>query len=137
MDRSLYRYIFTHSKRSQIILLILILVMMPVVYITLELPKLIVNQAIEGEEVPESLFGIELDQIRYLFILCLGFLLSVVVSGLLKFRINVIRGSLGEKVLRGFRYTLYEQVLRFPLPRFKHVSQGEIIPMITAKVPLI
>ncbi len=133
MDRSLYRYIFTHSKRSQIILLILILVMMPVVYITLELPKLIVNQAIEGEEVPESLFGIELDQIRYLFILCIGFLLSVVVSGLLKFRINVIRGSLGERVLRGFRYTLYEQVLRFPLPRFKHVSQGEIIPMITAE----
>ena len=100
MDRSLYRYIFKHSKRSQIVLLILILAMMPVVYVTLELPKLIVNQAIEGEEVPESLMGYELDQIRYLFILCIGFLLSVIVSGLLKLRINVIRGSLGEKVLR-------------------------------------
>jgi ABC-type multidrug transport system fused ATPase/permease subunit len=133
MDRSLYRYIFKHSKRSQIVLLILILAMMPVVYVTLELPKLIVNQAIEGEEVPESLFGFEMDQIRYLFILCIGFLLSVIITGLLKLRINVIRGSLGEKVLRGFRYTLYEQVLRFPLPRFKQVSQGEIIPMITAE----
>ncbi len=133
MDRSLYRYIFKHSKRSQIVLLILILAMMPVVYVTLELPKLIVNQAIEGEEIPESLMGYELDQIRYLFILCIGFLLTVIISGLLKLRINVIRGSLGEKVLRGFRYTLYEQVLRFPLPRFKQVSQGEIIPMITAE----
>lgn len=133
MDRSLYRYIFVNSKNSQILLLALILLMMPVVYITLELPKMIVNQAIEGEEIPEALFGYEMDQIRYLFVLCVCFLLTVVVSGLLKYKINVIRGTLGEKVLRGFRYTLYEQVLRFPLPRFKHVSQGEIIPMITAE----
>jgi len=36
--------------------------------------------------------------------------------------------------LQRFRYQLYERVLRFRLPRFKKMSAGEIIPMITAEV---
>ena len=37
-------------------------------------------------------------------------------------------------MLRRLRYELYARVIRFPLPRFRKVSQGEIIPMITAEV---
>jgi len=133
MDRSLYRYILKLSGRQQLWLLALVLLSMPIVYITLELPKLIVNRAIGGEGIPDTLFGFPMDQIKYLFVLCVAFLLAVTVAGLVKYFINVIRGVIGEQVLRQFRATLYEQVLRFPLPTFKRVSQGEIIPMITAE----
>ena len=133
MDRSLYRYILKLSSRQQLLLLGLVLFSMPIVYITLELPKLIVNRAIGGDAVPATLLGYPMDQIKYLVVLCLGFLLAVTIAGLLKYIINVVRGVIGEQVLRQFRATLYEHVLRFPVPMFKRVSQGEIIPMITAE----
>ena len=133
MDRSLYRYILKLSARQQLLLLSLVLLSMPIVYVSLELPKQIVNQAIGGENVPDTLFGYPMDQIKYLVVLCLAFLSVVCIGGLLKYVINVVRGVIGEQVLREFRATLYEQVLRFPVPMFKRVSQGEIIPMITAE----
>ncbi len=133
MDRSLYRYIYKRSAKQQLVLLVLVLLSMPIVYILLEIPKLIINQAIGGEDVPESLFGYPMDQIKYLIVLCVAFLIMVTVAGLLKYFINVMRGVIGERVLLHFRSTLYEQVLRFPLPMFKRMSQGEIIPMITSE----
>ena len=133
MDKSLYRYILKLSAVQQLLLLLLVLLSMPVVYITLELPKLIINQAIGGEDVPDALFGFPMNQINYLVVLCLAFLFAVIVAGLLKYAINVVQGVIGEQILRKFRASLYEQVLRFPLPMFKRVSQGEIIPMITAE----
>ena len=133
MDRSLYRYILKLSGKQQLWLLVLVLLSMPIVYVTLELPKLIVNRAIGGEGIPANLFGYQMDQIKYLVVLCVAFLCAVTFAGLVKYFINVKRGVVGEQVLRQFRATLYEQVLRFPLPTFKKVSQGEIIPMITAE----
>ena len=38
------------------------------------------------------------------------------------------------RMLRRLRYMLYARILRFPLPQFRKVSQGELIPMITAEV---
>ena len=66
--------------------------------------------------------------------LCGAFLALVCVNGAFKYFINVYRGKLGEQMLRRLRYDLYARVLRFPLPHFRKVSQGEIIPMITAEV---
>ncbi len=37
-------------------------------------------------------------------------------------------------MLRRLRYMLYSSILRFRLPRFRRVSGGELIPMITAEV---
>ena len=62
------------------------------------------------------------------------FLALVLINGAFKYRINTLKGRLGERMLRRLRYELYARVLRFPLPRFRKVSQGEIIPMITAEV---
>ncbi|MEE8273031.1 MAG: ABC transporter ATP-binding protein, partial [Alphaproteobacteria bacterium] len=70
----------------------------------------------------------------YLFALSGLFLVLVVLNGAFKYFINVYRGQLGERMLRRLRYELYSRVLRFRLPRFKRMSQGEIIPMITGEV---
>lgn len=133
MEFSLYRYILQHSRRQQILLTFLTFCTFPVVYITLELPKIIVNDAIEGGAVPEQVWGFSVDQVSYLFILCGAFLLAVIANGAIKYVINVYRGALGERLLQQLRYELYQRLLRFPLPHFKRVSQGELIPLITAE----
>jgi putative ABC transport system ATP-binding protein len=132
MEPSLFKYILMHSKRDQILLVMLSLSTLPLVYITLELPKRIIN-LLEGMVVPESIFGYTLDRLDYLFLLSFAFLLVVAGSGGLKYLLNVYRGSLGEHLLRRLRYELYQRILLFPLPHFKRVSSGELIPMITAE----
>ncbi|MDJ0957631.1 MAG: ABC transporter transmembrane domain-containing protein [Arenicellales bacterium] len=133
MDPSIYRYILKHTLKDQIYLMLLTAASMPFVYISLEIPKKIINEAIGGENIPDEIFGFDIDQITYLLILCGVFLLLVFINGGLKYLINVYRGVLGERMLRRFRYELYSRILRFPLPHFKRTSQGEIIPMITAE----
>ena len=132
MEPSLYRYILNHSRNDQIGLVILSLISLPLVYITLELPKKIINM-LEGKEIPDTVMGWQTDPTSYLLFLSFAFLAAVLVNGALKYILNVYRGAMGERLLRRFRYELYQRILRFPIPHFKRVSQGELIPMITAE----
>lgn len=134
MESSLFRFILAHSLRQQIAVLVVTLASFPFLYASLELPKLIVNQAIAGRDVPPDILGVPVDQIRYLLVLSGLFLGLVLINGAFKYVINTMKGRLGERMLRRLRYELYVRILRFPLPRFRRVSQGEIIPMITAEV---
>ena len=134
MEPTIFRFILRHSKKEQIFLLVLTGLSFPFLYYSLDLPKTIINQAIGGKDFPRDLFGYQLDQIPYLLLLSVIFLALVCVNGGFKYYINVFRGQLGERMLRRLRYDLYARVLRFPLPHFKKVSQGEVIPMITAEV---
>ncbi|WP_028466157.1 ABC transporter transmembrane domain-containing protein [Nisaea denitrificans] len=134
MEPTIFRFIFRHSKKEQIFLLVLTGLSFPFLYYSLDLPKTIINQAIGGKDFPRDLFGYQFDQIPYLLLLSVIFLALVCINGAFKYYINVYRGQLGERMLRRLRYDLYARVLRFPLPHFKRVSQGEVIPMITAEV---
>jgi ABC-type multidrug transport system fused ATPase/permease subunit len=134
MEHSLFRYIVRHSLRHQIILLILTVASFPFLYIFLDLPKVILNKAIQGSDFPKTYFGFEFDQLEYLFALCAIFLLLVIVNQAFKYVINVYKGLLGERMLRRLRYDLFMRVLRFPLPHFRRTSAGETIPMITSEV---
>lgn len=105
----------------------------PLLYLTLELPKRIINDAIGSQSTTIDVLGFELDQIAFLGLLCLGFLLSVLVHGIMKMRINTMKGVLAERMLRRLRYTLIGRILRFPQPYFERVSQGELVSMVTAE----
>lgn len=134
MEKSLFRFIWRFSSRQQMVILLITVMSYPVTYVLLELPKLIVNDAIQGENFPRAFFGVEFDQVSYLVLLCLTFLGLVVVSNGIKLVLNVYKGRLGERMLRRLRFELFQRVLRFRLPHFKKVSSGEIIPMITSEV---
>ncbi len=133
IEPSVYRYILKHTKKDQVILLLLTLASMPFIYAGLEIPKIIINSALGGVNIPDEILGFPIDQIRYLLILCFSFLVLVLINGGLKYANNIYRGVLGERMLRRFRYDLFSRLLRFPISRFKQVSQGEIIPMVTAE----
>ena len=134
MEKSIFGFIYRYSKKQQIYLLCFTIASFPILYYSLELPKIIINEAIGGVDFPRQFLGFSLDQISYLWVLCLIFLGLVLINGGFKYYLNVYRGLLGERMLRRLRYELYQRVLRFRLPRFKRMSQGEIIPMIVAEV---
>ena len=136
MEHSIYRYIIRHSLRAQIVLTVIAVASFPFLYAFYELPKQIVNRVIQGDtgDFPAVLFGISLSQLEFLFTLCGAFLLLVIANQGFKYAINVLAGRTGERMLRRLRYDLYARVLRFPLPHFRKLSQGEIITMITAEV---
>lgn len=134
MDKSLFGYIWRYSKRQQLVILAITVVSFPILYMTLELPKWIVNDAISGQDFPRTVFGYPLEQVPYLLFLCFVFLGLVVLNNVVKYILNIYKGVTGERMLRRLRYQLFNQVLRFRLPHFRRVSSSEIIPMITAEV---
>ncbi len=139
LAHSIYGFIWYHSKRQQLWVVLITLLSFPFLWYSLDLPRLIVNRAIGGSAEgrhfrPVEIFGYSFDQIPYLMLLSGAFLGLVLINGAFKYYINVYKGQLGERMLRRLRYELYCRVLRFPLPHFRKMSQGEIIPMITAEV---
>ncbi len=133
MDKSIYTYILRHTRKDQIALIFLTLMSMPLVYYALEIPKIIINEAIGGTSIVFDFWGLSLTQINFLLLLSTIYLVMVIINGGMKFIINVYRGVLGERMLRRFRYELYQHILRFPQIRFKNLSAGEIIPMVTVE----
>ncbi len=136
MEKGIYQYILRYSKRRQIIITLMAAGSLPFLYAFYELPKRIVNEAIQAKSVeyPLTFWGIEFSQTDYLFTLCGLFLGLVLINQCFKYSINVYRGLTGERMLRRLRYDLYWRVLRFPQPTFRKMSQGEIIQMINAEV---
>ncbi len=146
MDKNIYKFIFKHTKGQQLYILLVTICSMPFYYASLDIPKLIINSAlkiddpaIQGDEFPRPLtiLGIEIvdvGQFTLLGSLCVIFLVLVLINGGFKMYINIYKGRMGERMLRRLRFLLYSRILRFPLAHFRKVSQGELIPMITAEV---
>ncbi len=131
MERSLFKYILRYSKKEQITLLIVGLLSQPIYFLSLQMPKEIIDDGIKGSDFPRTYLGVEVDQIFYLLSLCCIFLVLVFINGGFKYFINVYRGASGERMLRRLRYQLVSRIMRFPLPYFRKTSQGEMVSMVT------
>ena len=158
MERNLFGFIIRHCKREQLLIVPLVLASMAVYYLSLNLPKTIINEPIQGKSFPDPdstasflqiafklpdilgghkirLFdGFPLEQVPYLFALTFAFLALIVLNGFIRFQINTMKGWMGERMLRRLRYALFDHVLRFPLPRFRRVKSAEIAGMIKDEV---
>src|SRR5205085_12051712 len=95
MDRSLFGFIIRYSKRDQLLIVPLVVATMVVYYLSLDLPKTIINQAIQGSSFPtpesvRNFLGFELHRIPYLFALSVLFLSLSGLNGWLKLQINTM-----------------------------------------------
>ena len=158
MERNLFAFILRHSKRDQLLIVPLVFASMAVYYLSLDLPKMIINEPIQGKRFPDPdstaqflriafklpeflggqtvrvFDGFPLEQLPYLFALTLTFLGLIVLNGFIRFQINTMKGWMGERMLRRLRYALFDQMLRFPLPRFRRVKSAEMSSMIKDEV---
>ncbi len=142
-DTSLFQYILRHSWRAQIYIVCVTLSSLPFYYASLDVPKQIINKVLDTKHrdylLPPKFVGFELglfegDRIGLLAFFCVIFFAFVLINGGFKLFINVLKGKLGERMLRRLRYQLYDTILRFPLPQFRKTSEGELINMVTAEV---
>ncbi|MBK5568049.1 ABC transporter transmembrane domain-containing protein [Ensifer sp. SSB1] len=155
MEPRLSRYIWTHTRKDQLWILVVVALSMIPYFLSFDLPKQIVNGPIQGDgfDSPEAtqaflpisfdlpyfgtinvFEGFHLGREGMLLALSLVFLLLVVVNGLFKFYINTFKGRLGERLLRRIRFELVDRVLRFPPSHFKRVKPAEIATMIKDEV---
>ena len=158
MERNIFKYIWRHSRAEQLVILTWVVVSLPFYFVSLDLPKQIVNQGIQGNgfETPESqnpigvlavplsqtltgerivLFeGVPADQRTTLLILSFAFLVLVCFNGGFKYVINTSKGRLGERMLRRLRYELSDRLLRFRLPRVRRMKPAEVATMIKDEV---
>ena len=157
MERSLFRYILRFSRRDQLLIVPLVVASMVLYFLSLDLPKTIINVPIQGRGFPDPdstvrflqltlnlpeflggawpLFGgFSLERMPYLLVLSLAFLGLIVANGLLKFQINTMKGWMGERMLRRLRYALVDHILRFPLARFRRIKSAELATMVKDEV---
>ena len=133
MESTLFAFIWKYSKKQQLVLLLLTVLSFPFLYASLELPKQIINDAIGAPGDTVTIWNFTVTQVQYLMILCVAFLATVIVSGVMKMRINTMKGVLAERMLRRLRYTLIQRSMRFPKSYFATTSQGELVSMITSE----
>src|SRR3954467_678385 len=139
MERSLFGFIIRYSRRDQLLIVPLVVASMVVYYLSLDLPKTIINQAIQGVSFPSPdsvrhFLGFDLQRLPYLLALSCLFLGLIVANGWLKFQINTMKGWMGERMLRRLRFALFDYILRFPLTRFRRVKAAEMATMIKDEV---
>jgi putative ABC transport system ATP-binding protein len=155
MEKSLTRYIWNHTRRQQLYILLIVALSMIPYFLAFDLPKQIVNGPIQGDgfeganatqlfmhidvDIPYfgtvTLFpGLELDRMSTLMGLSLTFLALVIINGLFKYYINTYKGRLGERLLRRIRFQLIDRILLFPPSHFKRVKGAEISSMIKDEV---
>jgi putative ABC transport system ATP-binding protein len=157
LDR-LFVYIWKNSRRQQLIILAVVLVSMPFYFVSLDLPKTIVNGAIQGHAFPKgqdhalllrwtigipdflgggsiTLFpGMDLSRVGYLFWLSGLFLFLVLVNGGFKYVVNMEKGKLGERVLQKLRLDLFTLLLRFSPEAIRNVKASEAATIIKDEV---
>ncbi len=154
LDSNISRYIWRYTRMQQLWILAIVALSMVPYFMAFSLPKNIVNGPIQGGgfETPDAtqvfgrlvlpwpggevvLFpGVALDRIDMLFALSAVFLALVIINGLFKFYINTYKGKLGERLLRRVRFTLVDNVLRFPPQTFKRLKGAEVASMVKDEV---
>ena len=158
MSKSLFRYIWRHSRRDQLIIFMVVLASLPFYYVSLDLPRKIVNEAIQGRAFEqgqttapfmnftwgwpawlgggkvELFHGFQLERLELLLGLSFLFLFFVLVNGWFKYWINVEKGSLGERMMRRMRFELFSYALRFTPEALRTVKSSEAATIIKDEV---
>lgn len=114
------------------VLVAMTLAYFPTLYLLLELPKVIINQVIGGSS-DFQILGLNLQPEATLILLTLVSLALYLLNASIKLTINIRKGIIGERLIRRLRYTLLEHLLRFPIQRFRGVSQGELISQVNSE----
>lgn len=158
LETNLFRYVWQKSRGEQLIVLAIILASIPFTWASFNVPKRIVNDAIQGQAFKDGkqtatffdisiglpdwlggwhakLFdGFQLTQIQLLFALSFWFLTLVLINGAFKYIVNLRKGILGERMLRRMRYDLFGLLLRFRPDEMRAVKPAEVASMIKDEV---
>jgi len=127
---SVLGFIYKNSRRDQLALAALGVVSMPVLYLTLELPKIIINDVIDSSHFPTEYMGTSLSQEGFLAVASAIFLAALFTLGAIKFFVNVYKARVGERLLRRIRLMIYRRWHK----SVDADKRTEVIPIIAQEV---
>lgn len=127
---NLFAYIINHTRRRQLVLLASALISLPLLYTVLELPKQIINKALDTDTEMVLVLGFSISRYELLFLLCVLYLTTVLASGGLKYFINTLKGSLTEGMMRRMRFAVFRAWSRGEKP----CDHSLVIPMLVQEV---
>ena len=116
--------------QEQVVIIVLGILAQPVLYATLELPKRIVNGAIQSNNFPVDLLGFQYTQLDLLILLSVLFLIALLLNGIIKYYINIKKGEIGERTLLKLRFLLYRAWRGAP----ERQRKAEVIPLSTNEI---
>ena len=125
MPRSLYAFIWQSSRRQQVWLVLLTLIVAPMSMVPLELQRRIVDDAIHDRN------------LRYMSLLCGVYLAVLLAQGGLKYLLNVHRGSLVEHIAFKLRHRVFAVLVDEPLKRREHaatIDKGAVVSITSSEV---
>jgi putative ABC transport system ATP-binding protein len=134
VQATLFRFITLETRRQQVLLICLTLLSFPILYALLNVPKIIINDAIGGKNFPKHYFDFHIDQIHYLILLSVVFFALVVLNGVLKFFMNYQQGKTTEYSCFLLREHIFDEIMAFRLAYFKHYSTAELNHMMATEV---
>ena len=143
MQRNLFSYIWRFSRPEQIVILLYVVLAQVFYFLSLSVPKAIVNNGIQGiafkDKPTERIFSIEIplpdflggtihlfhgftvDQTEYLVAMSFAFLAAVIVNAQFRRTINTQKGRMGERMLRRLRQlrTRLDRIAALPAGAFR------------------
>lgn len=134
LQATLFKFIAVETKRQQIFLICLTLLSFPLLYALLNVPKIIINDALGGKNFPKEYAGFHLDQINYLLILSVTFFILVLLNGTLKFFMNYSQGKTTEFASYVLREQIFHNIITFRLSHFQRYSSSELIHITVTEV---
>ncbi|MBY0613509.1 MAG: cyclic nucleotide-binding domain-containing protein [Beijerinckiaceae bacterium] len=154
----LFPYIVKETKLDQLKILLIVLLSFPFYFVSLDLPKQIISNAIQGKQFPtvhstvkvlkislsfpsfisdrriDIFDGIDMEQFAYLFYLSGLFLALVLINGFFKYKINIKKGALGERFIQNLRLTLFTRLLTFTPEALRNLKPSEAATILKDEV---
>lgn len=130
LNDGIFKLILRRTRVRQAALLLVAAAAMPTLYLTLEIPKHIVNHAIASDSDVIKIDDVTFTQIQFLVLLCFLYLASLLANGSIKYWLNVYQGRVGELLIRRLRLMVYRGWRRNGHPG----DQAQLIPIIVQEV---
>lgn len=124
LSRDLYGFVWKESRRQQLIICLLTMVLAPLMMAPLELQRRIVDDALVERDVG-LLVG-----------LCLAYLGVVLLQGSIKFALNMIKGVAVETIARDIRSRIVSDILHRKKRNgadVTHAAAGTVVSMLAAE----
>jgi len=120
--KSLFWWVKTSNLKLQVIVLILIVITVFARVFPLQMQKQIINQAIRFKD------------LHLLLVYCGLYIGAVILSGVLKYVINILQARIGEETLAKLRKQLYSHILTLPMSFFRRTGAGMVVSSLVSEI---
>jgi putative ABC transport system ATP-binding protein len=129
LPNNVFAFVVVYLLRPQLLVLVLSLLSFPFLYLSLDLPKTLINEIIGGRDDSFEIFGTQQPVVQALWLMGSAYLFLILINNGFKFAINVLRLRMAAMTTRVLRDVLFRRFNGAP-----HTDTGgEKVPILTTE----